>query len=333
MINACFVRSASAQYVGQMSTFVANVKTGKVIRASNPDLPRYPASLTKLMTLYLAFDALKAGRLQLNQRIPVSQNAAHQEPSRLGLYPGSYLTVQQAIYGITVKSANDAAAALGEYLGGGSEKQFAKMMTAQAHQLGMWSTYFKNASGLPDPDQITTARDMARLGQCLLSQFPEYYRYLSAPAFTFHRHIIQNHNPILSLYAGADGGKTGYTVDAGHNLVTTANRQGVRVVGVVMGAATNGIRTQEMISLLNAAYESAGQEALPLVVRTAPARPARKYTPARRVRHRQPHLILASYHKKGAGKKIVHAAPKKSSGRLLSVKRALHLNQKPKAKK
>ncbi|KMQ91695.1 methionine aminopeptidase [Lasius niger] len=121
-----------------MSTFVADVKTGKVIRASNPDLPRYPASLTKLMTLYMAFDALKAGRLHLNQKLPVSYNAAHQEPSRLGLYPGTTITVQQAIYGITVKSANDAAATLGEYLGGGDEKKFAKMMTAQAHQLDGW---------------------------------------------------------------------------------------------------------------------------------------------------------------------------------------------------
>ncbi|QCE33817.1 D-alanyl-D-alanine carboxypeptidase [Acetobacteraceae bacterium] len=307
-----------------MSTFVADVKTGKVIRATNPDLPRYPASLTKLMTLYMAFDALKAGRLNLNQKLPVSYNAAHQEPSRLGLYPGSTITVQQAIYGITVKSANDAAATLGEYLGGGDEKRFAKMMTAQAHQLGMWSTYFKNASGLPDPDQITTARDMARLGQCLLYQFPEYYSYLSAPAFRFHRRIIRNHNPMLNLYVGADGGKTGYTADAGHNLVTTANRHGVRVVGVVMGAPSNNVRTQEMVSLLNAAYESAGQATLPLAVTSAPVHNPRRSIASRRVRHRQPHLILAAYHKRKHPPAHATSKPKKRSDNLLSVKRALH---------
>jgi D-alanyl-D-alanine carboxypeptidase len=168
--------------------------------------------------------------------------------------PGSRLTVEQAILGLVTKSANDAASALGETLGG-SEDRFAQMMTLRARALGMNHTTFTNASGLPDPDQWTTARDLAILGRRLINDFPGYYRYFSTPSFAWHRQIIMNHDNLLRTYPGADGLKTGYTDASGHNLVTSALRGGVRLIGVVLGAATNNERDVHMASLLDRGFE------------------------------------------------------------------------------
>ncbi len=240
----------SARY----SSIVVDATSGDVLEEVNADQPRHPASLTKMMTLYLTFEALRDRRITLDQAVPVSSHAASMEPSKLGLLPGSRLTVEQAILGLVTKSANDAASALGELLGG-SEDRFAQMMTLRARALGMGHTTFMNASGLPSPDQWTTARDLAILSRRLINDFPGYYPYFSTPSFAWHRQVIFNHDNMLRTYPGADGLKTGYTEASGHNLVTSAVRGGVRLVGVVLGAASNGERDIHMASLLDHSFE------------------------------------------------------------------------------
>jgi D-alanyl-D-alanine carboxypeptidase len=179
------------------------------------------------------------------------------EPSKLGLLPGTYFTVSDAILGIVTKSANDAACALGELVGG-DEDRFAQMMTQRARGLGMTSSTFRNASGLPDPEQTTTARDLALLAHHLVQDFPDQYHYFSEPMFYFHGRAIPNHDRMLVDYEGADGLKTGYTLLAGHNLVTSAMRGGVRLIGVVMGARSNPERDQHMAVLLDDGFEQLG---------------------------------------------------------------------------
>ena len=250
--------AAHAQYRGELSTIVMDAGTGNVLQQSNTDLQRFPASLTKLMTLYLTFDALRQNRISLDQAVPVSAHAASMEPSKLDLQPGSYLTVEQAVLGLVTKSANDAACALGEMLAGGDETAFAQMMTQKARSLGMSSTTFRNASGLPDAEQVSTARDFATLTRPLINDFPEDYPYFSVPAFMFHGREVPNHDPMLRMYPGADGLKTGYTVDAGLNLVTSAVRGNVRLIGVVLGARTSPQRVTVMASLLDGGFSSEG---------------------------------------------------------------------------
>src|SRR5277367_3519027 len=239
------------------SSIVVDVASGTVLEQANPDAMRYPASLTKLMTLYMVFEALRDRRISLDDLVPVSAHAAEMEPSKLGLVPGTRMTVQQAILGLVTKSANDAAAALGELLGG-SEDRFAQMMTLRARAMGMAHSTFANASGLPDDRQMTTARDLALLARRLVTDFPTDYRYFSTPSFTFARRVIYNHDNMLREYPGADGMKTGYTEAAGHNLVTSAVRGGVRLVGVVLGAGSNGARDEHMVALLNQGFGEMG---------------------------------------------------------------------------
>ncbi|MBB2159653.1 D-alanyl-D-alanine carboxypeptidase [Gluconacetobacter sacchari] len=235
-----------------------DARTGAVLSQSNPDLQRYPASLTKLMTLYLAFKAMRAGQITLDQSVPVSAHAASMEPSKLGLVPGSYLTVEQAVLGLVTKSANDAACALGELMGGGDEARFAELMTRQARALGMVNTSFRNASGLPNEEQVTSARDLAVLTRQIITEFPEYYHYFSVPAFYFHGRQVPNHDPMLRIYPGADGLKTGYTALAGRNLVTSAMRDNVRLIGVVLGARSNPQRSALMAGLLDDGFRQEG---------------------------------------------------------------------------
>jgi len=240
----------SARY----SSIIVDAASGEVLEEVSADEPRYPASLTKMMTLYLTFEALRDRRIVLDQAVPVSVHAASMEPSKLGLLPGSRLSVEQAILGLVTKSANDAAAALAELLGG-SEDRFAQMMTLRARALGMAHSTFLNASGLPDPQQWTTARDLAILGRHLINDFPSYYGYFSTKSFPWHRQVIFNHDNMLRSYPGADGLKTGYTEASGHNLVTSAVRGGVRLLGVVLGAASNGERDIHMAALLDRGFE------------------------------------------------------------------------------
>jgi D-alanyl-D-alanine carboxypeptidase len=202
----------------------------------------------------MVFEALRDRRIALDQLVPVSPRAASMEPSKLGLLPGSRLTVEEAILGLVTKSANDAAAALGELLGG-SEDRFAQMMTLRARALGMGHTTLTNASGLPDPDQWTTARDLAVLARRIIVDFPTFYPYFSTRSFFFQRRPIFNHDRMLEAYPGADGMKTGYTVASGHNLVTSAVHSGVRLIGVVLGAASNPERDAHMAALLDQGFE------------------------------------------------------------------------------
>src|SRR5277367_1515858 len=255
------------------SSIVVDVASGTVLEQANPDAMRYPASLTKLMTLYMVFEALRDRRISLDDLVPVSAHSASMEPSKLGLVPGTRITVQQAILGLVTKSANDAASALAELLGG-SEDRFAQMMTLRARAMGMAHTTFANASGLPDDRQMTTARDLALLARRLVTDFPTDYRYFSTPSFPFARRVIYNHDNMLREYPGADGMKTGYTEAAGHNLVTSAVRGGVRLVGVVLGAGSNGARDEHMVALLNQGFGEMGvQTAAPatLVASRAPS--------------------------------------------------------------
>jgi D-alanyl-D-alanine carboxypeptidase len=240
----------SARY----SSIVIDATSGDVLEEVNADQPRHPASLTKMMTLYLTFEALRDRRISLDQPVPVSPHAASMAPTKLGLLPGTRLTVEEAILGLVTKSANDAASALGELLGG-SEDRFGQMMTLRARALGLGHTTFLNASGLPNPDQWTTARDLAILSRRLINDFPGYYRYFSTPSFAWHRQVIFNHDNMLRTYPGADGLKTGYTEASGHNLVTSAMRGGVRLVGVVLGASSNGERDIHMAALLDHGFE------------------------------------------------------------------------------
>ncbi len=252
-------RQAAAQIGSdRYAAIVVDAQTGAVLEQASPDAPRHPASLAKLMTLYLTFEALRDRRVGLDDEVPVTEHAAAMEPTKLGLTPDTRITVEQAIMGIVTRSANDAAAALGEMLGGGSETRFAQLMTLRARALGMSRSTFTNASGLPDPDAWTTARDLALLARRLVADFPGYYHYFSTPRFVFHGQVIFNHDNMLKSYPGADGLKTGYTVASGHNLVTSAMRGGTRLVGVELGCATNGERDAHMATLLNAGFTQEG---------------------------------------------------------------------------
>jgi D-alanyl-D-alanine carboxypeptidase len=246
---------ASAQIGSdRYSSIVVDAATGNVLEAANPDALRHPASLAKLMTLYMVFEALRDRRISSDEMVPVSPRTAATEPTKLGLVPGMRLTVEEAILGLVTKSANDAAAALGELLGG-SEDRFAQMMTLRARALGMGHTTFTNASGLPDPDQWSTARDLAILARHLLADFPGFYPYFSTRSFTFQHRVIFNHDRMLQSYPGADGMKTGYTEASGHNLVTSAVHSGVRLIGVVLGAGSNPERDTHMAALLDQGFE------------------------------------------------------------------------------
>ncbi|MDO9707203.1 D-alanyl-D-alanine carboxypeptidase family protein [Paracraurococcus sp. LOR1-02] len=250
---------ALAQIGGERyAAIVLDARSGNTLIAANPDERRYPASLTKMMTLYMAFEALKDDRIELSTPVPVSYSAASMAPSKLGLTPGMSLTVEEAILALVTKSANDAAAALGELLGGGSEDRFAQMMTLKARSLGMRNTTFRNASGLPDIDQVSTARDMALLGQRLIKDFPDRYTYFSTPHFVFRGRTHWNHNRLLQEYDGADGIKTGYVDDSGFNLVASAQREGVRLVAAVFGGRTGRERDRHMMSLLDQGFTSLG---------------------------------------------------------------------------
>ena len=235
------------------SALIMEAASGRVLIAASPEEPRHPASLTKMMTLYMVFEALRDRRISINQLVPVSAHAASMSPTKLGLVPGARITVEEAILGLVTKSANDAAAALGEMLAG-DEDRFGQMMTLRARALGMSRSVFHNASGLPDPDQWSTAYDMALLGRHLVQDFPIEYRYFSTPSFRFRGKPIMSHDRMLTTYPGADGIKTGYTEASGFNLVTSAVRGNVRLIGVVLGAAHAGERDIHMAALLDQGF-------------------------------------------------------------------------------
>lgn len=237
------------------SYLVVDAMSGRELLADRPDELRHPASLTKLMTLYLAFSALDSGRLSLSDALPVSMAALNASPTKMGMMGGA-VNVRDAIMGLVTRSANDAAIVLGEALGG-DEESFARQMTQKARQLGMSSTVFRNASGLPDREQVTTARDMAKLAHALLRDFPHYYPVFSVQSYFYKGRTLANHNAMLQTYAGADGLKTGYTIASGFNLVMSALRDERRMIGVVMGGDTAFRRDRLMADLMDQGFSTA----------------------------------------------------------------------------
>ncbi|HJT43848.1 MAG TPA: D-alanyl-D-alanine carboxypeptidase [Rhizomicrobium sp.] len=227
--------------------------TGKILYARNETVERHPASLTKMMTLYLLFDALKAGKVTMQTQLPVSRHAAIQKPTKLNVRPGQTISVDTAIRALVIRSANDVAVVIAEALGG-TESHFAEMMTARARQLGMRGTNFHNASGLPDPLQISTATDMAVLGRRLAYDYPQYFPYFVLGGFTYKGAWYATHNNLIGRYDGADGIKTGYTGASGFNLVSSVTRGTTHLIAVVMGGRTAVRRDLEMVRLLDQTF-------------------------------------------------------------------------------
>jgi D-alanyl-D-alanine carboxypeptidase len=246
-------------YSPQFSSIIVDGNSGAILSANNPDGSRHPASLTKIMTLYLLFERLDAGKINLDTEMSVSEHASDQAPTKLGLRPGQTIRVEDAIKGLVTRSANDAAVVIAEAIGG-DEDDFAKLMTRKAHALGMTRTVYRNASGLPDDDQVTTARDQSTLGRAIQDRFPRYYRYFSTETFNYHGQSIRNHNHLLGSVEGVDGIKTGYTRSSGFNLVTSMHRGNRHLVGVVMGGRSGGSRDAIMRSLLAENLEKAASK-------------------------------------------------------------------------
>lgn len=260
---AAFLVLGAASAGAKYASIVIDAETGEVLHAANPDDRNYPASLTKMMTLYLAFEALEQGRLKLDTRLPVSKHAAAQAPSKLGLQPGESIAVRDIILGLVTKSANDAAVVMAEGIAG-SEPVFAERMTQKAHELGMANTTFRNASGLPNSEQVTTVRDLAKLSQALLKRFPQYYKYFSTEDFAYKGAVYHNHNQLMQGFEGMDGIKTGFIRASGFNLAASAVRDNRRLIGVVMGGQSARARDLHMAELLEDAF--AGRKSLPPVL-------------------------------------------------------------------
>lgn len=235
------------------SAIVIDAKTGEVLSSKNPNTVRYPASLTKLMTLYITFEALEKGMLSMDDELLVSRTAANRSPSRLGVKPGDKITVKTAIDALIVKSANDCATVLAEGLGY-TEAQFAEKMTEVAKVLGMKDTVFKNASGLPNRKQVTTARDMATLAAAVYFHFPQYYDLFSQTEFSYNGQTYYTHNHVLKNFEGADGMKTGFIAAAGFNIVTSAQRDRERVIAVAMGYNTQEERDRAVTQLMEQGF-------------------------------------------------------------------------------
>jgi D-alanyl-D-alanine carboxypeptidase len=249
-------QEARESYSPAFSSIIVDGNSGATLSANNPDASRHPASLTKIMTLYLLFERLDAGKMKLDTEMDVSEHASEQAPTKLGLRPGQSIAVEDAIKGLVTRSANDAAVVIAEAIAG-DEGDFAKLMTRKARALGMTKTVYRNASGLPDDEQVTTARDQATLGRAIQERFPRYYRYFSTTAFNYHGHSIRNHNKLLGNVEGVDGIKTGYTRASGFNLVTSMRRGNRHLVGVVLGGRSGGSRDTIMRGLLAENLEKA----------------------------------------------------------------------------
>lgn len=273
MAQAATPRSAS---------LVVDANTGAVLQSKGADDPVYPASLTKMMTLYMTFELIEMGRLNYSSKIKMTEEGADAAPSKLDLKPGEELTVLDAIKALVTKSANDVAIALGQHIAG-SEANFARLMTKRARELGMSKTTFRNASGLPNPDQVTTARDMVTLGLRLQDDFPRHYRLFATREFTFRGKTYRNHNGLLARYRGTDGIKTGYTRASGFNLVSSVRRDGKHVVAAVFGGKTARIRNARMQSLITAALPKASTTVTrkPALVARATPKPVPARQPVR----------------------------------------------------
>lgn len=261
------------------AALIVDGTNGRVLYSRSENEPRHPASLTKMMTLYLLFDALKKGQISLNSTISMSSHAASQNPTKLHVRVGDSITVDLAIRAIVVWSANDVAVAIAEALGG-TEGHFAEMMTAKARAIGMRNTFYHNASGLPDNLQLTTATDLSVLARHLAYDFPQYYHYFSTPSFAYRGNEYVTHDNLLARYRGTDGIKTGYTGASGFNLVSSVVRDNVHLVGVVMGGRTASKRDREMMRLLDVAFDQIGQNPTIVARAQTPWQASSNATPA-----------------------------------------------------
>ncbi|MFD1197061.1 SPOR domain-containing protein [Brucella gallinifaecis] len=266
VVTGCSTASTTVPAVAndRYAAIVVDANTGKTLFASSADAKRYPASLTKMMTIYMLLEAMQAGRINKDSRIPISAYAAARPPTKIGFKKGQSIRVEDAILAMVTKSANDVAAASGEFLGG-SEERFAQMMTAKARRLGMKNTTFRNASGLPNRQQVTTARDMAILSIALRQHFPREFSYFSRSSFQYRGQTIRGHNRLLGRIEGVDGIKTGYTNASGYNLASSVNLDGRRIVAVVMGGNTGASRDAHMAQLI--------KKYLPAATRGRPSEP------------------------------------------------------------
>ncbi|MBZ8132358.1 D-alanyl-D-alanine carboxypeptidase [Afifella sp. IM 167] len=273
---------ANSKYAG----FVIDAKTGEVLYEDRADEQRYPASLTKMMTLYILFEELDKGRFTLNSQLKASSYAASKPPTKIGIRPGQTIRVEDAIKALCVRSANDVAVVIAENIEG-SESKFAQRMTRTAHALGMSSTTFRNANGLPISGQHTTARDMARLGRALHDRFPAYFKFFSTRTFTYKGRTYRNTNHLLGKVRGVNGIKTGYIRASGFNLVTSVEREGRHIIAVVMGGRTGASRNRHMVDLIHRYLDDAkpGMRTAPLVVA--------KVAPPRRLPEARPVLAFA----------------------------------------
>jgi D-alanyl-D-alanine carboxypeptidase len=262
-------------YSPAFASIVVDANSGRTLSAVNENEPRHPASITKVMTLYLLFEQLEKGRVTLDSPIVISEHAASQAPSKLGLEPGETISVENAIKAIVTRSANDIAVAVAEFVGG-DEDRFADMMTRQAHALGMSRTIYRNASGLPNDEQITTARDLSVLGRAIQERFPRYFHYFSTHSFEYAGQTIGNHNHLLGRVDGVDGIKTGYTTASGFNLLTSVHRDGRSLVAVILGGPSAGWRDRAMEGLIDQhiAQASTGGHSAPMIAdNSAPEAP------------------------------------------------------------
>ena len=271
--------SFGAQY---RAALVADMDTGRVLYQENANVQNYPASLTKIMTLYLTFDALEHGRLHLDDYLIVSQSAAAASPVKLGLTAGSKIKVEDAIKALTVLSANDVARVLAENLKGGMEGTFATLMTRVANEIGLSGTHFENSSGLPDDDHLSTARDIALLSMAVYKHFPQYWKYFSIKTWTYNGKTYTNGNRLLRTYPGCDGMKTGYTNKSRYSLVATAARNDHHLIAVVLGAESKDIRANVATNMLNKGFDAIANDSAPVVVNTytAPVATSAKSVPA-----------------------------------------------------
>jgi D-alanyl-D-alanine carboxypeptidase len=272
-------------YAPAYSAIVIDAKTGQTLHAEAADAHRFPASVTKVMTLYLLFEQLEAGRFSLQSPLRVSAEAASQPPSKIGVRPGSTITVEEAIRALVTKSANDVAVVVAENISG-SEEAFGQLMTRKARAIGMSRTTFRNASGLPDNEQVTTARDLATLGRAIQDHYPTYFRYFQTYSFAYRGVNFRNHNRLLGRVEGVDGIKTGYIRASGFNLLTSARRGQRQIVAVVMGGRTGGARDARMRQLVDANFPRAyaGARTAPMIARAAePQRPQTRIAVAAQV--------------------------------------------------
>ncbi len=289
LTTALLPNDARAAFKPGYASIVIDAETGAVLSETNADVPHYPASLTKMMTLYLVFEALETGRLSFDQRLAVSEAAANQSPTRLGLVAGDTVAVRDVVLGLITRSANDAAVVAAEAVAG-SEAAFAQRMTQKARALGMSGTVFRNASGLPDPQQITTARDLATLGRALYRDYPTEYGFFATQTFAYKGTVIANHNHLMKHFAGMDGIKTGYIRASGFNLAASAVRDNRRLIGIVMGGPSPYARDLKMAMLLNDGFARGAGAATTEVADASDAPPDEGFTgrAKRALRHISP---------------------------------------------